>query len=172
MKDLSDYLYYHEDGPPVIDIYCGDCLEIMPLLPKVDLVVTDPPYGIGVNTDWVNRKDGEWAKESRPIIGDDKPFDPTPLFRFKNIITWGANHYADKLPPSADWLVWDKRRGASITKGWNAPDCELAWTNLGCGCRYFSHLWEGYKRQSEIGQHYHPTQKPIQLMKWAIQQCK
>ena len=41
---LSDYLYYHEDGPPVIDIYCGDCLEIMPLLPKVDLVVTDPPY--------------------------------------------------------------------------------------------------------------------------------
>jgi site-specific DNA-methyltransferase (adenine-specific) len=45
MKKLEDYLYYHEDGPPVIDIYLGDCLEIIPLLPKVDLVVTDPPYG-------------------------------------------------------------------------------------------------------------------------------
>ena len=44
MKSLSDYLYYHEDGPPTIDIYCGDCLDVMPLLPKVDLVVTSPPY--------------------------------------------------------------------------------------------------------------------------------
>ena len=46
MKKLSDYLYYHEDNPS-IDIYLGDCLEVMQLLPKVDLVVTDPPYGIG-----------------------------------------------------------------------------------------------------------------------------
>ena len=48
MKLLSDYLYYHEDNPS-LDIYLGDCLEIMPLLPKVDLVVTDPPYGIGAD---------------------------------------------------------------------------------------------------------------------------
>ena len=44
MSELKDHLYYHEDGPPTIDIYCEDCLEIMPLLPKVDLVVTSPPY--------------------------------------------------------------------------------------------------------------------------------
>lgn len=45
-KNLEDYLFYHEPGPPDIKIYHGDCLEVMPLLPKVDLVVTDPPYGI------------------------------------------------------------------------------------------------------------------------------
>jgi len=45
-KELKDYLYYEEENPS-LKIYCGDCLEIMPLLPKVDLVVTSPPYGIG-----------------------------------------------------------------------------------------------------------------------------
>ena len=48
MKKLEDYLYYEEKNPD-LKIYCGDCLEILPLLPKVDLVVTDPPYGIGIN---------------------------------------------------------------------------------------------------------------------------
>ena len=35
--------YYQEGG---ITIYHGDCMEILPDLPKVDLVLTDPPYGI------------------------------------------------------------------------------------------------------------------------------
>jgi len=47
MKKLEDYLYYEEKNPD-LRIYLGDCLEILPLLPKVDLVVTDPPYGIGI----------------------------------------------------------------------------------------------------------------------------
>lgn len=48
MKDLEDYLYYEEKNPD-LKIYCGDCLEILPLLPKVDLVVTSPPYNLGNN---------------------------------------------------------------------------------------------------------------------------
>ena len=47
MKTLDDYLYYHEDGPPTIDIYCGDCLEVMPMIDLVDLVITSPPYNLG-----------------------------------------------------------------------------------------------------------------------------
>jgi DNA modification methylase len=46
VKKLEDYLYYEEENPS-LKIYCGDCLEILPLLPKVDLVVTDPPYEVG-----------------------------------------------------------------------------------------------------------------------------
>lgn len=131
-------------------------------------MLTDPPYGIGVDTDWTVRRNDAWAKGMRPIIGDDKPFDPDILLAFNHIITWGGNHYANRLPNSPDWLIWDKRRGASITRGWNAPDVEMAWTNIGCGARIFVYLWEGYKRDGEIGEHYHPTQKPVALMKWCI----
>lgn len=78
MKTLNDCLYYHEDGPPVIDIYCGDCLEIMPLLPKVDLVVTDPPYLVDwqsnrrdVKHDLIQNDDSEdWLKPSFKAIYD------------------------------------------------------------------------------------------------------
>lgn len=48
MIELKDYLYYEEKNPD-IKIYCGDCLEIMPLLPKVELVMTSPPYNLGNN---------------------------------------------------------------------------------------------------------------------------
>ena len=152
-------------------LYHGDCLEIMPELEPVDLVLTDPPYGIGVNTKWKIRKPGQWAKDSMPIKGDNKPFNPKP-FLFKNTILWGGNHYASRLPDSPDWLCWDKRRQGSITRGWNAPDFELAWSNIKCGARYFQYLWEGYKRDGEIGKHFHPTQKPIRLMEWCIELSK
>ena len=151
-----------------ITIYHGDCREVMPGLHDIDLVLSDPPYGISVKTDWTERRPGAWAKGNRPIIGDNCGFDPTSLMRFRWLVLFGANHYADRLPPSPDWIVWDKRMGGSITPGWNAPDAELAWSNLGRGCRMFSHLWEGYKRDSEIGEHYHPTQKPVALMRWCI----
>ena len=161
--------YFQKDD---MTIYHGDCLEIMPELEPVDMVLTDPPYGINVNTDWINRRNGAWAKGDRPIIGDDKPFNPKPFLGYPELIFWGANHFSDKLPVSASWLIWDKRRLGTVTRGWNAPDFELAWTNLSCGARLFSHLWEGYKRDSEIGEHYHPTQKPKILMQWCIRLSK
>lgn len=55
MKELEDYLYYEEKNPD-IRIYCGDCLEIMPLLDKVDLCHTDPPYGIGMDIEFQSKK--------------------------------------------------------------------------------------------------------------------
>jgi DNA modification methylase len=166
-RDKLPTPYYEELG---IVIYHGDCREILPHLPKVDLVLTDPPYGINVRTDWTTRRPAPWAKDSLRVHGDDKDFQPGDILAMRvPTILFGANHYADKLPPSKSWMIWDKRRGGSITPGWNAPDAELAWSNLECGCRLYSHLWEGYKRDSEIGEHYHPTQKPIALMKWCLQ---
>lgn len=156
--------YYSDD---FATIYHGDSREVLGDL-DADLLLTDPPYGIAVKTDWTTRRPSPWAKGERPVAGDNVEFDPSHLLRFRWIVLFGANHYADRLPASASWLVWDKRRGGTVTPGWNAPDAELAWSNLGRGCRTFSHLWERYKRDSEIGEHYHPTQKLVALMRWCI----
>ena len=156
--------YYADE---FVTLYHGDCREITEWL-DADVLVTDPPYGIAVKTDWSERRPTAWAKGDRPIAGDEAAFDPEHLLAFRHAVIFGGNHFADRLPASPDWLVWDKRRGGTLTPGWSAPDAELAWSNLGRGCRTFSHLWEGYKRDSEVGQHFHPTQKPVALMQWAI----
>ena len=164
-KVLSDFLYYHEDNPS-IDIYCGDCLEIMPLLPKVDLVVTDPPYGIADK--WVggfSDKHG-WSKAKIEDVGrsewDSKPLSKEMvdliLSKGKEAIIWGGNYFP--LPISRGWLVWNKPE-----RNFSLAEAELAWTSFDTVIRVFDH------HRSDTGRQ-HPTQKPLILMKWAIQQCK
>jgi hypothetical protein len=80
-------------------------------------------------------------------------------------IIWGGNYFA--LPPASKWLVWDK-----INSG-DFADCELAWTNLGGAVRMFRHMWNGMLRDSERGSpRVHPTQKPVALMRWCVEQAK
>lgn len=150
-------------------LYLGDCLDILPTLPKVDAVVTDPPYGIGYSH---GVGGGKLARSTQfdhhPIRGDDGPFNPAPWLQFPVVLLWGANHFADKLPPSDRWLVWDKRDGVCSN---DQADCEMAWTNL-CGpARLIRHLWNGMLKASERGERrVHPTQKPIAVMEWALRQ--
>jgi site-specific DNA-methyltransferase (adenine-specific)/modification methylase len=149
-----------------IVLYEGPCEEVLPTLTGIDAVVTDPPYGIGYST-------GQMTTSKRPIRhhgvkihGDDFTFDPAPLLAFKvPTILWGANFYSDKLP-GAGWLVWDKERPDELDQA----TCELAWTNCVKGVRRFRHLWHGLCRATEIGEHLHPTQKPVELMRWCINQ--
>jgi site-specific DNA-methyltransferase (adenine-specific) len=164
MKKLEDYLYYEEKNPD-LTIYLGDCLEILPLLPKVDLVVTDPPYGINLETAYRLRGRGRLAecKDYAEVIGDDKNFDPTPFLSYPNVVMFGANYYADKLPKTSGWLVWDKRENQAQN---DQADGELAWTNCVKGVRICHHMWNGFLRDSERGESYHPTQKPTHLIKW------
>jgi site-specific DNA-methyltransferase (adenine-specific)/modification methylase len=150
-------------------LYLGDCLEILPTLPKVDAVITDPPYGIGeaagknasrtklaVATDYGN---DDW---------DNAPLDPARLALVlaaaPKVVMWGGNYYS--LPAASKWLVWDK-----INSG-DFADCELAWTNLPGAVRMFRHMWNGMLRDSERGPRVHPTQKPVALMRWCLQQAK
>jgi len=163
-----------------ITIYHADCSDILPLVPteSVDLLLADPPYGMAYNPETSGRisaslieswqRYGGWAKDYAPIVGDDGPFDPAPLLAFGAVVLFGANYYADRLPPNGCWIVWDKKRGGTVTPGWNSSDAELAWTTFGGGVKVFQHLWAGYKRDSELGDHWHPTQKPVALMKWII----
>jgi len=147
---------YYDEGD--IQIYLGDCLEIMPCLPKVDLVLTDPPYGIGNKM-----SGGTWGSAIKYAdfrAWDEKPNDSTVKIMIdlsKKSIIWGGNYFS--LPPSRCWLVWDKRNAVPTM-----ADCELAWTNFDKPVKRFS---------CGVGIHTfgHPTEKPLKLIKWCIKQA-
>lgn len=159
--------YYDRDG---ITIYHGDARQIVPLLDGVDLVLTDPPYGVSLNTSYASAKRGNKteAHDYPPVHGDDEPFDPSFLLGFQNVVLWGANYYADKLPPQGQWLVWDKRDGVGYN---DQADCELAWSRgtKGTVPRIYRHMWNGMLKASERDERrVHPTQKPVALMRWCL----
>lgn len=152
-------------------LYLGDCMDILPTLPKVDAVITDPPYGMALNTDYsgFNGWSGK-GHEYAPIIGDEHRFDPTPWLGIaKHCIFWGAQYFCHSLPEVGGWLVFNKRgdgKPSEICFG----DCELAWANVKQSVRMYSQVWHGVSRWSSEGRH-HPTQKSIGLMAWCIEQA-
>ena len=156
------------------ELHHGDCLQVMRGLDRVDAVITDPPYGMDLNTDYANRQRTSLAQcnDFRKIVGDDKPFDPVPFLDFKVVALFGANWYADKLPISGAWIVWDKLDGLKSDRdiGFNDnSDCELIWTNNGKATRIIKHRWMGAMKGSEQkDRRIHPTQKPVVLMKKII----
>lgn len=169
---------YYQDS--AVTIYHGDCREILPALPKVDLVLTDPQYGIGFKVDAKrSRKSGlDFGRSSGgslncnwiPLQNSDRtPFDPAPWLDFDEVILWGANNYASALPASRGWLVWDKLGDKQPS---NFGDCELAWTSFDMPIRIWRQLWRGLVREGEDNAanspKLHPCQKPIELMRWSL----
>jgi site-specific DNA-methyltransferase (adenine-specific) len=139
-----------------------------PDLLRVKAIISDPPYGISYSPGFDKRG---WTAKSfvgkNIVLGDDKPFDPTPFLHYPVQVFFGANHFADKLPASSNWIVWDKRDG--ITPN-DFADCELIWTNQKGVARIFRHRWYGAIRDSEQGvERIHATQKPLVLMKYIIE---
>ena len=158
----------------------ADCHEVE--LPREGAaIVSDPPYGVKTNTARGSRRrtgyfaiNGDGCRDFPAIIGDDRPFDPAPWLAWPEVILWGANHYADKLPTGTRWLVWDKRRDVAPDDN---GDCELAWTNLRGVIRKHSQLWRGLCREGEENivngvWREHPTQKPVALMAWCVSMVK
>jgi len=153
--------YYDRDG---ITIYHGDARDVVPAL-TFDVIIADPPYGIAHPTNYRERGRSNLAecRDYVPVFGDGEPFDPTPYLTHPAIL-WGANHYASRLADSSGWLVWDKQRPNELDQS----RAELAWSSCHKGVRVFTHLWNGMMRASEHGESYHPTQKPVALMRWCI----
>jgi len=149
---------YYQDK--YVTIYHGDCREILPALPDeaIDLVLTDPPYGIDVSNmqlgsgihnfykgDWDNRRPVDIIRQ---ILAMQCKF-----------ILWGGNYFTDVLPPSNDWLVWHK-----LNDGLSFSEAELAWSNLGKNVRVFSKYVANLQKV-------HPTQKPVDVFQWCILQA-
>lgn len=136
-------------------LYLGDCRDILPTLPKVDAVVTDPPYGIGFAaqpTKW-QRRAGQ-----APEAWDDNPVPiVTALPDIAPCIIWGGNYY--DLPPSRGWLSWFKPDAPP-----SMANFELAWTSFDRNARQLS-CSIGETNPERVG---HPTQKPLRLMKWCL----
>lgn len=157
--------YYQDD---LVTIYHGDCREVLPLVAGgASVVVTDPPYGMRYQHGF--RKGGiAYGNDGVSIVGDHEPFDPAHLLALGlPTVLFGANHYADRLPASRGWLVWDKRDGDGPT---DQSDAELAWTNVLSVVRAFSARWRGAMREGreQIEGRVHVNQKPVALMAWVL----
>ena len=149
-------------------LYLGDCRAILPNLPKVDAVITDPPYGIGVcgNEGGVTSlKSG--AKDYGKQEWDSEPIGAVEIALIlpaaKTHVIWGGNYFAAHLPNSQGWLVWDKLNG----DGFSLADVELAWTSRDKAARIFRMSRTAVFSEDKQ----HPTQKPIGLMEWCIKQA-
>jgi len=160
-------------------LMCGDSTsmdEIEKLTEKqsIDMVFTDPPYGVAVVRDGMVGADFGVAKKGnyKPIIGDEttdtaiEAYNACVSIGAKKIVLWGGNYFSDKLPASSCWLVWDKRGDSGIVNTF--ADCELAWTNMTGPARVHKQLWNGMIREGEKHKRVHPTQKPVALCEWGI----
>jgi site-specific DNA-methyltransferase (adenine-specific) len=151
-----------------------DCMEGMARYPDnyFDLAIVDPPYGIDIN----NQSQGKGGGVAKKIEYTKKDWDKqapdidyfNELIRVsKNQIIWGANHFIEKIPYNAScWIVWNKDNGET-----DFADCELAWTSFKTAVRIFKWKWNGMLQQNmkDKEQRIHPTQKPVALYKWLLQ---
>ena len=144
-------------------LYLGDCREVLPTLGKVDAVVTDPPYGIDYGRAGGFSASHGWGQWRENVDWDrDRPergvFDAMRACS-KDQIIWGGNYFTDLLPPTMQWLVWDKGQ-----RDFSLADCEFAWSSQQKAARVFTYS-RGKALQDGKA---HPTQKPVQLMAWCL----
>lgn len=149
-------------------LMCGDSTSIDAVEKLMDglkpnAVFTDPPYGIGLDKE--NQTIGK-SKTYGAVLNDHNSevakdaFQLVKSLNIPELYFWGANHYSSCLPDASCWIVWDKQGGKSVTYA----DCELCYTNIDKPVRMFTHVWDGFRRDSEKGeQRVHPTQKPVAL---------
>jgi site-specific DNA-methyltransferase (adenine-specific) len=141
--------YYEENG---ITIYHADCREVLPSLPKVDLVLTDPPYGIGIAANPFRQKFERADWDRKPC--DEATLAAVVAFGAQSVV-WGGNYFP--LPPTQCFLVWDKVQ----PQDFSSAMCEMAWSNLEGPAKLFRRRVVGYHKE-------HPTEKPIELMRWCL----
>lgn len=152
-------------------LFNADCADVLAQWPEcfgVSAVITDPPYGINESAGKAKTR-GKLAKaiDYGNDDWDKRPVDFDLLQRLVALgryqIVFGGNYYP--MPAASCWLVWDKVNGGN-----DFADCELAWTNLPRAVRLKRYMWNGMLREKGAQRGDHPTQKPLEVMKWCIEQ--
>jgi DNA modification methylase len=156
------------------ELYCGDCAVILPQIESVDLILTDPPYGLRMfGVDSCHHRQNKATRGVKAAVGNYGPADwdmcPPDMSLIEqviqkgvNAIVFGGNYFG--LPAARCWLVWDKDNSG------NYADCELAWTTLNHPVRKIKWRWNGMIQEDMKNkeQRVHPTQKPLRVMEWCI----
>lgn len=163
-------------------LMCGDSIDVLAVGKltaggKVDMLYCDPPYGMALDTDYSkikgsakspNAKGYKWEK----VIGDDVDFDPAPLIELfsetKEQFWWGADYFFECLPRGGSLLVWQKRDKADAQMIGN--DFEICWSKQRHKKATFWKRWVGFDSVERGEKRVHPTQKPIDLHCWVLDQ--
>ena len=166
-------------------LYQGDCFGVMSNFDdnELDLGLTDPPYGIGINkmnfvTSGAIKAGVAHRNDFRNHSTDWDEFTFkveyfNELKRItKNQIIFGANHFSNILPNSRGWVVWDKRCEEKYSNDF--ADCEIIWTSFDRPSRIIRYLWSGMLQEdmSKKEKRYHPTQKPVKVIESLLDMCK
>lgn len=160
--------------------YNMDCMEGMKQFPDkfFDLAIVDPPYGIGENPKRAlsrARPTSKW-KNPTPVVYSGCDWDNErpkkeyfeELFRVsRNQIIWGANYFVEHLTPSMGWIAWYKK---GQTPNCDFSDCEFAYTSFNRASKFFNFPWVGFGAVNAKEKRIHPTQKPIALYEWLLEQ--
>lgn len=139
----------------------------------LDAMITDPPYGIGVDKSMHEKGGQQYGKAAAPkrhyeaTDWDSEPPSKEAIDYLVSLaptaVIWGGNYF--HLQPARCWLIWDKQNDGN-----QFADCEMAWTNLDKPVRLIRHMWNGMLRADKEPRNCHPTQKPLGVMVWVIEQ--
>jgi site-specific DNA-methyltransferase (adenine-specific) len=157
----------------MIKLILGDCLEEMKKIPdkSIDLVLTDPPYGINRDKQAMGRGGGiakhiDYGKYDWDNKIPDKVYFNEMMRISKNQVIFGGNYFVEYLKNSPCWIFWDKNNGET-----DFADGELAWTSFTTAVRKIKYTWsgmlQGNMKEKDFRQH--PTQKPVSIMRWILE---
>ncbi len=159
-----------------VTLYLGDCLELRHLVPADAAIISDPPYGMKLDTDnsrfsggntasVARRGNGIGTGKGKGIINDEKPFDPSPWLAWEKVVLFGSNHFGARLPVGTK-LIWIKRLDDAF--GSFLSDAEEAWMKGGHGI----YCKRDLTMNGEARTRQHPCQKPVPLMAWCMDKAK
>jgi DNA modification methylase len=148
--------YYEQDG---ITIYHGDCRDVLPL--ACDVIVSDPPYAMAVDTGKLQRI-GKPEYKWHGVEHSGGVAVELLLSMRKPTVLFGANGYASRLSDHPGWIVWDKQADGFA----QGSPAELAWSNYLTNLRMFRLNYRGFTTRDDPKGH--PMQKPLALMRWIL----
>lgn len=157
---------YYADN--LVTLFHGDCRELLPSLSSVDLLITDPPYGVKMDKGFtgsggfgghgaaIPRR--RYEQDEWDAVRPDKAIFDAMLTIADKVIIFGGNFFADILPQSKHWIVWDKLNTMP-----SFGDCELLWTNIKRNSiKKITYQYNGLLGKESF--RCHPTQKPLGLL--------